>query len=93
MYKEMLAKVMSNKVTLQDWQEFCDYIKTLPGVSIEALQEWVTEGKDLHQANKQSQEFVGAARHVASKLPITDIIQDTILTRAYIYIHHSADFS
>lgn len=89
MYEELLAKVMSDDVTLPDWKKFCDYLSTLPDVTLEALQEWVRE-EDLHQANKQAQEFVGAAYHVASKLTIEEIFKDMALTLAYILTYYSS---
>lgn len=92
MFEKMLAMVMKEDVTLQEWKEFRTYFESLPGLTIERLKAGVTK-EEIQEAKKKQQDFANAAFHVASILPLEDIAQDIGLILAYEEMHHPQNFS
>lgn len=93
MYEKMLAMVMKDDVTLQEWKDFRTYFESLPDLRLKKAQSGVIDKDEVKKACKRSQDFANAAFHVASILPLEDIAQDVGLMLAYEEIHHPQNFS
>lgn len=85
MYEEMLGKMLSNYVTLEDWNEYKAWFENRPPIITPErflAGERPTE-EELRADAKVTQDFVRIAHHVAATLDEEDIIHDLVLLMAY----------
>ena len=82
-YSEVLSKVMSEDVTLEDWKKF------------RAYHEKHSVGKNPtgEEFKRWKEEFVKAAHHVVSVLSKDNISQDIVLVLAYEELNHPEKFA
>lgn len=93
-YEEMLEKMLSDYVTLEDWNEYKAWFENRPPIITPErflTGERPTE-EELKACTKVDADFVKVAHHVAAILDAEDINHDVVLTLAYLENQHPEYF-
>ena len=93
-YEEILEKMLSDYVTIEDWNEYKAWFENRPPIITPErflAGERPTE-EELKACTKVDADFVKVAHHVATTLDAEDIIHDLVLTLAYLENQHPEYF-
>ena len=80
MYEKMLAMVMAENVTMDDWNKFRSYMDRLKPPHCENPE--ISPEEEARIVLQRSHDYAEAARHVAATLTWDEIVDDDILTFA-----------